>query len=179
MECCCRTTLNGPIRLFCRDVAAMEAFYTEIMGFVRTETVVWKGHECVFLRCSTEHTAMALYPIAIRAELGWPARTTIAGFGMQVGSYRQLRDAVSFLQQRGCRFTEVPSELTPGIDYSAWVIDPAGHPIQIYCYMEQVGWDGRPRPNRRINSPRFADWPEAIEAHSDSYMGEPYLGPLG
>jgi catechol 2,3-dioxygenase-like lactoylglutathione lyase family enzyme len=170
---------HGPIRLFCRDVRAMESFYTETMGFVRSEEVTWKGHRCVFLRCNTEHHALALYPIAVRDALGWPATTTVMSFGVQVATYRQLRNAISFLKERGCRFVDVPAELTPGIDYCAHVLDPAGHPIQLYYSMEQVGWDGVARGKRTRVPSRLDDWPETVEPLSDTYMGEPYLGPWG
>ena len=66
--------------------------------------------------------------------------------GMQVGSYRQLRDAVKWLKARGRRFVDLPAELNPGIDYCAHVQDPEGHCLQLFYYMEQVGWDDRPRP---------------------------------
>src|SRR5256714_10946486 len=61
---------HGPIRLFCRDMRKMEAFYTDILGFTRTEALTWKGQRCVFLRCNTEHHSLALYPIALREKLG-------------------------------------------------------------------------------------------------------------
>lgn len=172
---------HGPIRLFCRDVQAMADFYTQKMGFLRSEEMTWNGHRCVLLRCGTEHHAMSLYPIGIRDALGWPDKTTLMGFGVQVATYRQLQDAVEWLRQRGAEFLDVPAELTPGIDYSVWVRDPSGHPIQIYYYMEQVGWDGRVRDHgaRGAMSTRPAQWPRAVEAQPDTYMGEPYLGPWG
>ena len=170
---------HGPVRLFCHDPEKAERFYTEVMGLVRTETITWRGHRAVFLRCNTEHHVLALYPIAIRDELGWPKTTTLAGFGMQVGSYRQLRDAIAYLRDRGARFVTFPSELTPGIDYAAYLLDPAGHPIQLYYSMEQIGWDGRVRPHEGKSMPPIADWPETVAARSDSYMGETYLGPWG
>ncbi len=45
--------------------------------------------------------------------------------------------------------------------------------------MEQVGWDGRVREKRARVPASFADWPAAIAPQSDTYMGEPYLGPWG
>jgi catechol 2,3-dioxygenase-like lactoylglutathione lyase family enzyme len=170
---------HGPIRLFCHDVRAMESFYADVMGFQRTEELNWEGHRCVFLRCNTEHHAIALYPVAIRERLGWPPKTTIMSFGVQVATYRQLRDAVKWLKERGCTLLDVPAELTPGIDYSVYVRDPAGHPIQVYYYMEQVGWDGCVRGKRPKPSTRFEEWPEALEPQTDTYMGEQYLGPWG
>jgi catechol 2,3-dioxygenase-like lactoylglutathione lyase family enzyme len=157
----------------------MEAFYTDTLGFTRTEAIGWKGHRCVFLRCGTEHHSLALYPIALRKKLGLSPHTTVMSFGVQVASYRQLRAAVDFLKGRGGKFIEIPSALSPGIDYSAHVLDPAGHAIQLYYYMEQIGWDGRPRLGRRRTPVRVADWPKAVEPKSDTYTGEPYLGPWG
>jgi len=168
---------HGPIRLFCRDLDAMVRFYSEVLGFVITEDATWNGHRCVFLRCNTEHHSLALYPMALRAALGWPGQSTVLSFGMQVANYRQLRAAVAFLKERGCRFVEVPAELAPGTDYSAFALDPAGHGVQLYYYMEQVGWDGRPRPRRATQPLPVERWPETVEPASDTYMGEPFLGP--
>jgi hypothetical protein len=43
--------------------------------------------------------------------------------------------------------------------------------------MEQLGWDGRPRPKelRRKVDPK--SWPEMLEPLSDTYTGEPFIGP--
>jgi hypothetical protein len=67
------------------------------------------------------------------------------------------------------------------MDYTTFVLDPDGTPIQLYYAMEQVGWDGRPRPasERRKVSPDPSKWPDTIEPTSDTYMGEPFLGPWG
>jgi hypothetical protein len=45
--------------------------------------------------------------------------------------------------------------------------------------MEQVGWDGRPRPasQRRTVSP--GPWPDQLDAVDDTFLGEAYLGPWG
>jgi hypothetical protein len=44
--------------------------------------------------------------------------------------------------------------------------------------MEQVGWDGRPRPaaQRRRVGP---DWPQTIEGLPDTYTDQTFQGPLG
>ena len=167
------------MRLFVHDLDALTAFYRDILGFVVTEEITWNGHRCVFLRCNTEHHALALYPIALRDELGLSPDTTVMGFGMQVANYRQLRDAATFLKEKGCTFVDIPATLSPGIDYSFYVRDPAGHPIQVYYYMEQVGWDGKPRPREDRPPAPIDDWPETVEPHPDAFMGETYMGPWG
>jgi hypothetical protein len=59
----------------------------------------------------------------------------------------------------------------------ALLFDQEGHCIQLYYYMEQVGWDGRPRPQeaRRLQQP--GEWPAALEPMSDTFGGEAFLGP--
>lgn len=169
----------SPVRLFALDLEASVDFYIHHMGFVPTEEVVYKGHRCVFLRCGTEHTAVALYPMALRAELGLSAHTNCLSFGLQVANYQQLRDARAFLAENGVTIKELPPELSPGIDYSFLAIDPDGHAVQLYYAMEQIGWEAKPRPPEQRRKVTPGVWPEALEPMSDTYMGEPFLGPWG
>jgi catechol 2,3-dioxygenase-like lactoylglutathione lyase family enzyme len=169
----------GPLRLFATDVATSEAFYQDMMGFTKTEEVTWQGHRCVFLRCNTEHHSIALYPVALREALGLREDTLCMSFGLQLANYRQLRAAVAFLRERGCTIKELPPELFPGLGHSALVLDPDGHALQLYTYMEQIGWDGQPRPAHMRPAIKAGDWPDALPATSDIYGGEVYLGPWG
>lgn len=169
----------GPVRLFVKDIAKCLEFYTKVMGLRVTEEVDYQGHRCVFLRCNTEHHSLALYPIALREKLGLSPHTTCMSFGNQVGDYQQLRNAVDFLKSEGVTIKYLPPELFPGIDYSAFAVDPDGHLIQLYYYMEQLGWDAKPRPKSERRKIDNAHWPEAVEGMADSYDGETLLGPLG
>ena len=174
-----RVVRNGPIRLFARDVDAATRFYADTMGLTVTEEIEWRGHRAVFLRANTEHHTMALYPLALRAELGLRPDSLCMAYGMQVANYRQLRDAVAFLEGNGVTIKYLPSELFPGIDYSAFAIDPEGNAIQLYYYMEQIGWDGRPRPAAARRKVDNTSWPETVDALSDTYRGPVFQGPLG
>ena len=172
---------HGPVNLFVEDVARARDFYLQILGLQVTEEVTYRGEPCVFLRCNTEHHSLGLFPLTLREPLGLSLHTTCASFGIQVANYRQLREAVAFLRAEGVRVEtdRVPPELHPGVDYAAWAFDPEGHCIQLYYYMEQVGWDGRTRPasqRRKVNPSR---WPEVLEPMADTFMGEPLLGPWG
>jgi catechol 2,3-dioxygenase-like lactoylglutathione lyase family enzyme len=168
----------GPVRLFVDDVDLAKAFYRDMGGFSLTEEVVWQGHRCAFLRANTEHHSMALYPKALREILGLSTHTTCMSFGLQLANYRQLRDAMEFLKSRGYTVRELPPELSPGIDYSAFVIDPDGHALQMYYKMEQIGWDGKPRPAHERVPVRVGEWPDQVDG-GDAYVGEPYMGPWG
>lgn len=172
----------GPVSLFVANVAEATAFYRDRLGFSVTTEVDWHGYPCTFLRANTEHHALALLPVQLRPELGLTAHTTCAAFGMQVANYRQLRAAVQFLTERGCRLLDsVPPDLYPGIDYAAHVLDSDGHCIQLYYYMQQVPGDGHaPAPlDRAAASADPKTWPETVEAHADTFAGEPFLGPWG
>lgn len=168
----------GPVGLFVDDVTASERFYRETMGFTTTERVEWEGHVCAYMRNGGDHHSLKLYPKALRKRLGLAEHTDCASVGLQVNSYKQLRDAVSWLRQEGCEFIQLPDALSPGIDYCAHVLDPEGHCLQLYYYMEQIGWDGRTRPasERRV---AVTPWPETLEPLSDTYAGGSLLGPLG
>jgi catechol 2,3-dioxygenase-like lactoylglutathione lyase family enzyme len=108
----------GPVRLFAEDMEAMVSFYRDDLGFAITEEVKYKGHRCVFMRANTEHHSMALYPLKLREELGLRADTTLLSFGLQLGSYQQLRDAIAFLKSNGVTIKYLPPDLFPGVDYS-------------------------------------------------------------
>jgi hypothetical protein len=45
--------------------------------------------------------------------------------------------------------------------------------------MEQIGWDGRPRPREQRRPVDPNNWPATLSPMSDTYLGEPFLGPWG
>ena len=168
----------GPFSLFTDNVDVMVEFYTTVMGFQLTEEARHDGYRIVYLRHGTEHHSMVLADKALRAVLGLNPSASCLSVGMQLGSYRQLLDAVEFFRSHGREIVELPPELHLGIDYATYVRDPEGHLIQLYYAIEQLGWDGRPRPadlRPSITTP----WPDAVDAQTDTYVGPAFLGPLG
>jgi catechol 2,3-dioxygenase-like lactoylglutathione lyase family enzyme len=168
---------TGPIRLFVSNMDASLRYYTALLGFRVTEEVAWKGHRCVFLRVNTEHHSLALYPEDMRRALQIDNDKPYLSIGIQVATYTQLRAAVEFLRTRGVTIRGLPGEVSAGIDYSALALDPEGNAIELYYYMEQVGWDGRPRERRTTEAQGIAEWPKAVPAREDTYSGEVFLGP--
>ena len=173
-----KITKIGPVNLFVKDLERALDFYTSDLGFVVTEEVKFQGQRVVFLRNGSEHHSLGLFPKTLREPLGCSSHTSSMSFGIEVGSYQQLRNAVAFLKEKGVEFREIPEELHPGIDYAAYATDPDGHSIQLYYYMEQLGWDGRPRP-KELRRRTQAEWPETLEALSDTYVDQVFQGPLG
>jgi hypothetical protein len=49
--------------------------------------------------------------------------------------------------------------------------------MQLYYRIEQLGWDGRPRP-AHLRPSITQPWPDAVDAQPDTYVGQAYLGPL-
>jgi catechol 2,3-dioxygenase-like lactoylglutathione lyase family enzyme len=168
-----------PVRLFVRNLEQAETFYQRVLGLTKTEEIHFEGQRCVFLRASTEHHSLALYPIGLREALDLRRDTTAMALGLQVGNYGQLRRAVSFLKERGCTVRELPPELFPGMGRSAFVFDPDGHAVQLYSYMETIGWDGKPRPAHLRTKITPGDWPNSLPPEADEFGGEIFAGPVG
>jgi catechol 2,3-dioxygenase-like lactoylglutathione lyase family enzyme len=167
----------GPVRLFVKDLDRSLDYYTRALGLAVTQEIDYDGHRCVFLRANTEHHSLALYPLALRSKLGLSTHTTCLSFGLQVANYRQLKNAVQYLRDQGVTVRELPPELSPGIDYSALAIDPDGHAVQLYSYMQQVS--RADAPLRAEGAASITTWPTSVEPRSDTYAGEPFLGPWG
>ncbi|GAB04530.1 extradiol dioxygenase [Gordonia amarae] len=169
----------GPVSLFVDDLDAAERFYTQTLGMTKSEETVVAGHRALFLRVNTEHHSLALLPLEARETLGLSDESTLCSFGIQLGSYAQLRDSRAFLESHGVKLIDLPQELHPGIDYVVHAVDPAGHVMALYYSMEQVGWDGRVRPADQRRKVQTGTWPEALEPMSDTYAGETFWGPIG
>lgn len=178
-----RAVRIGPAYFFVDDLERSLAFYTDLLGMELTERVQYNGHECAYIRTGSEHHSLALFPMALRKELGLGAQSRNYAIGVQLGSYDQLRRAGLYLADRGWPQTQdLPPELHVGIDRALYFEDPRGNRVMLYYYMEQIGWDGRPRPPNMRPPPErrpVAEWPEQIDGASDVYSDHPLMGPLG
>jgi catechol 2,3-dioxygenase-like lactoylglutathione lyase family enzyme len=174
-----RVTGIGPLGLFVSDMDAELAFYTEHMGFKVTERTQCLGETVHYLRTGGEHHSLALYPIGLKERLGVRPHTTCAVIGFQVGSYQQLRDAVTFLKSQGVSVFDAPPEFHTGIDYAAHFLDQEGHLVRLYHAMEHVDWDGNPRPSDRRQQTPLSKWPEALDDGANAFSVSVFQGPVG
>jgi catechol 2,3-dioxygenase-like lactoylglutathione lyase family enzyme len=169
---------SGPISLFVDELDAARAFYRDRLGMAVTETVNCDGRKIVFMRTGTEHHTIALLERSLRTTLGLAEHTSLAAYGVQVGSYRQLTDALAFLQDEGCHVVELPHEFHTGVDYAFHVTDPDGHCVQLYHEMENVGSAGTPlSPDQRCEIPSV--WPPTISPGRTPSPNLTFQGPLG
>lgn len=164
----------GPVSLFVADLENAQRFYTQVLGFdVRCE-VGWQGHRGVLLSCGTDHHNLALYETGLREVLGFDTSIDSMALGFRLANYRQLRAAVEHMLARGAEEVEVPAELVPGFDYVSHLRDPDGNLVQLYYYQRQCA-PADPFPV--TVSGTAAQWPEVIDAPSDVYNGQQFLGP--
>lgn len=174
-----KVTRLGPVSMFTERMEEMLAFYTELLGFQITEEAQYLGKRIVYLRSASEHHTFVLADKELRRQLGLSEHSSCLSIGMGVGSYGQLRADVDYLTREGYTLVEdVPAELYLGIDYAAHLRDPDGHLVCLYSYMEQIGWEGKPRPQserRTVTTP----WPDAVTPLSDTYADQAFMGPLG
>jgi len=168
----------GPVHLLVEDIEESLRFYVDKIGLIVTEQVIYDGKRAVFLRDGTDHHVIALFELGLRDVIKASPRTRLGLFGVELGSYRQLREAVIWLRERGHEvWTDAPQALRPGIDHAAFLRDPGGHTIMLYCGMEQIGWSGEPRPAAE-RPPVPSVWPETIEPTDNRFATLTRQGPL-
>jgi catechol 2,3-dioxygenase-like lactoylglutathione lyase family enzyme len=169
----------SPLGLFMDDLGTALTFYTDVMGFKETERNTVLGEPAHYLRLNSEHHSLALYPASLKAKLGLQAQSTCAVLGFQVANYKQLRNAVAFLQAEGYSLFDAPPEFQTGTDYAAHFLDPDGHCIRLYHSMEQVNWNGDPRPQDQRSILPVNQWPDALRDSPSAYSANIFQGPLG
>ncbi|MEV0473930.1 VOC family protein [Streptomyces prunicolor] len=164
----------GPVSLFVEDLEATKRFYTTVLGFDVRREVEWNGHRGVLLSCGTDHHNLALYEVGLREAIGLGHRNDSMALGFRLANYRQLRAAVAHMVARGAEEVEVPGELVPGFDYVSHLRDPDGNLVQLYYYQRQCAPED---PFPTTVSGGASQWPEVIDAPSDVFGGQQFLGP--
>ncbi len=134
----------GHVGIFVRDVEKSKKFYKEILGF-KVSDVNEQG--IVFLRCSTDHHDTVLVPLPKESEGSATAeRREIQQISYEVDQVEDLRKALKFLKENGVTIASGLRQRGPGNDKTLDFLDPDGNNIQLYCEMDQIGWDGVSRP---------------------------------
>jgi catechol 2,3-dioxygenase-like lactoylglutathione lyase family enzyme len=172
----------GPLHLWVDDIQTSLDFYTNDLGLTLTEELIIEGERCVFLRANTEHHSLGLFSNKLieKLNLKLPNPSSLLSFGFQLGSFQQLCQGIEYLLQHGCELIELPLQFSPGMGHHVYFRDPDGFLIQLYWEMEQIGWDGRPKPQalRRVFNANHKQWPSQLDPTSDSFAGEVFMGPL-
>jgi len=140
----------GHVVLKARDLAQVEKFYTEVLGF---EIVMrLKQPRGVFFSLGEQHHDIAVLEVSAEAEDPKADQVGLHHVALQVENLAALKDAYRTLKEH-----EVPivRAVDHGITKSIYFCDPAGNRLELYC---DVGEDGLAEI-RRQNGRAMADFP--------------------
>jgi len=92
---------------------------------------------------------MALYPLALREELRLRRDTTLMSFGLQLGTYKQLKDAVAFLKETASPSNTCHPSCSPAPTTAPSPSTPTASPSSCTTtWNKSAGTESRgPRPN--------------------------------
>lgn len=123
------------------DIERSTQFWTEIMGFRVVDT---NPQGMVFLHTQGDHHGIALVPAKGKTGLAKDG-LAIHHWAMEVDSIETLFKARDFLKSRGIAIT-YEGRRGPGCNIGVEFKDPDGYSVEIYCGMDQIDENGRPRP---------------------------------
>ena len=133
----------GHVVIRVRDLKRSVAFYSGVLGMrvsdAYPETMMKGG--MVFLRCNTDHHCLALIG-------GLPEETGPRGmhhFAFEVATLDEVLRAREHLRKAGVKI-DFEGRRRAGCQIAVEFRDPDDHHLEIYCFLDQVGSDGRVRP---------------------------------
>lgn len=134
----------GHVGIFVRDVEKSKKFYTEILGFKVSDT---NEQGIVFLRCGADHHDTVLVPLPKDSRGSAQAeRMGIQQISYEVDRVEDLKAALQLLKEKGVTIVSGLRQRGPGNDKTIDFLDPDGNNLQLYCGMDQIGWDDASRP---------------------------------
>jgi catechol 2,3-dioxygenase-like lactoylglutathione lyase family enzyme len=147
----------GHIVLQVSDLERSTAFYTQVLGLkvsdVYPETMMPGG--MVFLRCNTDHHCLAL----VGAGYGQAASKELHHFAFEVPTLAEVIRARDRLRANHVKI-DFEGRRRAGCQIAVEFRDPDNHSVEIYWGVDQVGSDGRVRPENEWHGVKSLD--EAI-----------------
>ena len=136
-------TKLGHVVIRVRDMPRSVAFYTEVLGMRVSDAypdTMMKGG-MVFLRCNTDHHCLALIG-GLPDDKGPRA---MHHFAFEVATLEEVLRAREHLRKAGVQI-DFEGRRRAGCQIAVEFRDPDDHHLEIYCFLDQVGSDGRVRP---------------------------------
>ncbi len=144
----------GHVALNVRDIEVSVKFYTECLGF-QVSDVNEQGVVFLRLPAHTDHHTMNLIP---SDRVGSSRDGSLLNhFALEVGSVEDLHAMKKFLEEKGVKVLGPIRQRGPGSDKTLDLLDPEGNTVQLFCEMDQIGWDGTSRPKEQWNRREIPD----------------------
>ncbi len=126
------------------DVERTVKFWREVMGFHETDR---NKHGMVFFRCGADHHAIGLKPMKAGKTPKRDMKNSLQmeHLAFEVDDVEMLKKAKAYLKANGIPIV-FEGRKGAGCNISINFLDPDGYEFEIYCEMDQIGPDGRLRP---------------------------------
>ena len=137
----------GHVGLYCRDLPKMVDFYTRVLGF-KVSDVNERG--LMFLRFGADHHSLVLARMP-DDEQKKNAATVVHHIALEVADLDELKRIRKYLLAQGVRVLGKVKHEGPGMNYALDFDDPEGNRLQFFSDIDQIGWDGKSRPQEHWN----------------------------
>jgi catechol 2,3-dioxygenase-like lactoylglutathione lyase family enzyme len=163
----------GHIALYVSDIERSAKFYTQVLGFSISDVYddARMPGGAVFLRLNADHHGVALF----KASDANPAGAGLHHTAFEVATLDEVFRAREHLRSHGVPI-DFDGRRRAGVQIAVEFRDPDGHRLEIYWGIDQIGSDGRARPE--------AEWKgaQSLEAAiadpvigQDTTLGDPSL----
>jgi len=150
--------------LHCRDIERTVKFYTEVLGFKVSDVYPHKmvPGGMVFMRCSADHHGIGF----VGCMEGESQHIELNHVAFEVATLDEVLRARDYLTARGIPI-DFEGRRRAGSQIAIEFHDPDGHRLEIFWGLDQVGTDGRVRPESEWK------WAHSLEdAIADPCVGQ-------
>jgi catechol 2,3-dioxygenase-like lactoylglutathione lyase family enzyme len=103
-----------------------------------------------FMRHGTDHHSFVLFNKRVREYLDKHRRfapgVTVNQISWQVGSLAEVVNGSDWMSERNLEIQRSGRDM-PGSNWHTYFYDPDGHTNELFYGMEQIGWDGKSKPD--------------------------------
>ena len=133
----------GHAVIFTPDIERSKRFYTEVLGFRISD--IYPGNMMpggmVFLRCNGDHHCLAL----VGDKGDSPNGKSLHHIAFELATIDEVFRARDHLKVHGAKIT-FEGRRRAGCQVSVEFLDPDGHHLELFWGVDQIGTDGRSRP---------------------------------
>jgi catechol-2,3-dioxygenase len=159
-----RPTKLGHVASYVPDLARIQAFYIDVLGFRWSDTI---GDFFTFLRCNVDHHAINLMQSTKRSGLFHTA--------FEMRDMLHLKDALDHLSPRGYRLEWGPGRHGAGHNIFTYHRDPDGNIVELFTEIDQIFDEAtgyfEPRPWHE-------SWPQGPQVWDTTPLAANKWGPI-